>query len=199
MRRRRHHGGRKSARRVRWLGSHVWFESEAFPHLTIATWWLKQPGDTVNLFLATEGSEPSDETLIRTLWWPVVSVNNSSVLTGTGFLTFGVIAFDSEDPVLFQAQIFAGGSSDTPDPYYSSTDWILRKQYIFPGASAPGLSTVIFYPTTDFDMQSRAMRKCPPGTGILGVLSWHSPNLGQTATLSAGVDGRIALKSGYKI
>lgn len=194
---RRSRGGRRSSRKVRWLNSHVWLSQESFTPDTLATWWLKQPSNSVDIFLATQGSEPADETLIRTLWWPYATKFTDN--QNTGFFSFGAICFDSLDPAALEAIIWPGGSAALPDPYFGADDWILKKTYVVTGGSqGAGLASVSYFPTMDFDMQSRAQRKLPPDTGVLGVCSWHQAD-GDTVTWSVGVESRIAVKSGYKI
>src|SRR5215831_12805858 len=105
MRRFRRHSRRAggSRRKIRWVGSHLFTGALTFNDEQGVTWWVKQPGNTVNLDLATLGLEPSDETLVRTIWNQFAGIQNGAALTSVGFFTFGIIAWDERNPETLEA------------------------------------------------------------------------------------------------
>jgi len=194
--RRKSRSGGKSRRKVHWIGSHQWHGDLGPVTLTdgeVATSWAKWPAGHANTDFFNFPDEPTEETLVRSIWSPYCTLEDNGVipiLSGfVRFCTFGLIAWDAVDPDALHRVINGVGSS--PDPYYGTDDWILRKCYVF----VPGIEKLQLesgFPTTDVDSSSRAMRKLPPSTGILTCFSYHSPK--GADLLSWGVDVRLAVK-----
>lgn len=145
-----------------------------------------------------QGLEPSDETLIHSLCALAVS----RITTGLegfnlppDFLFFGLIAQDAgTDPSQLENAFGARTSVITPplpgdDP---EDDWIIRVPF---GFLVPGQEMTNVTPQF---AQSKAMRKCPPNTGILAVVQ-HIDPLGVigNSTFSWALDVRYVVKSGY--
>lgn len=199
MRRRRSRGRRSSGsrRKIEWIGSHVWITHQGFAHGDMATWWLKWPAGHVDDRGAVNFFESVDDTLVRLMWTPYLFVDTPST-PEVHFWTFGAIAFDAEDADSLEGNIFNASALIAPDPYFAADDWILRKVYIDCVSSETGGNDG-FFPTMDWDMQSRAMRKLPPNRGVLGVLSHHEPESAQVQVCTAGVDARLAVKTGFAL
>lgn len=203
--------GSRSARKLRWVQSQYCDSLGMNTDTTVATadhsWvsgWLKWPGD--RLFGTTElgGAtatlvEPSDETLVKTIISVIASVGAGDlvplVLTNPIFVVIGLIAFDGgADPDFFNGGIFDQSViMAPPNPATDGDDdWIIR-------IPIPFVSTGQFATTTaESYIVSRAMRKLPPGKGVLAVIAPSDPN-GQagTSVIGWGIDARMAIKSGY--
>jgi len=141
---------------------------------------------------------PVDETLIRYVgnaqvqWAAVVPAPTEPVS-----LVLGLIAFDGGTyPEFYEAATFLEGTSlvAPPNPILEADDdWIIRMPYQFTNdGQIQNTGDTTF-------LQSRAMRKLPPGTGILCVgaaLSTVGPAPGSTMTLYSSWDGRLLCKAG---
>lgn len=189
--------GRSAAKRkIRWQSVDIASPAQDFDNHTALTFWLKWPADTTNPF--TTSLEPSDETLIRLIM-------NSSVLLNTEVLDFavapvhfcfGAIAFDASEFGAQDYQLAAYGDTSVACPPRPITDgdadWIIRQPFIFQaGNSYQGPVAMPF-------IESRAQRKLPPNTGILGMFQYYDVNNVFTpANWSFGLDARMAFKSGY--
>jgi len=142
---------------------------------------------------------PIDETLVRTIlncqivWNALVQ---SPVLPT--FITFGLIAFDGGAfPEEYDNRLFSLLSVGVPVPPNPNVDvdddWIIRLPFCF---CVDGL---IQQPANELFIQSRSMRKLPPGTGILACLGAYTlgdPVATTTPTVSFLCDVRHMLKSG---
>jgi len=158
----------------------------------IITAWAKWPSGFVDTNFVELPTEEKDDTLVRAMWWPYLI--QTAIPASVTFFHLGLIAWDTSNPADFDRQVINAG--EAPDPFFGGYDWILRKDYIMAGDST-GADFSFFYPTVDFDMQSRAMRKLPVGTGILFCLSVHTPEVPNQGSLqfAFGVSGRLAWKS----
>jgi hypothetical protein len=169
---------------------------QSFDNHTALTFWLKWPADTISPY--TEELEPADETLIR-------MIANSNVLLNTDVLDFavapihfcfGAIAFDASEAGAGDYQLAAYGDASVACPPRPITDgdadWILRQPFIFQaGNSYQG-------PVATQFIESRAQRKLPPTTGILGMFQFFDvQGLVGSTSWSFGLDVRMAFKSGY--
>jgi len=142
---------------------------------------------------------PSDETLVRMI------VNANVLFEGSDLTTaptspvhacIGFIAHDGgHDPATYDAAVWAASSLGAPPhPLLDADfDWTLRLPFIFTATkSFQGPGDRIF-------IESRAMRKLPPQTGILMVFGPLS--IGGVANnpkgFDLGIDCRQALRSGY--
>lgn len=140
---------------------------------------------------------PSDETLVRTIVAWQFSVEDIAIPLD---FCFGALAFDGGAiPGFYELGSFANGSSAVapPHPFVDGDDdWIIRVPGQF--VSRSGFPQFVTSSTELFE-ESRAMRKLPPGTGVLGVLGFI--NVTNTTSVIAHVDWsidcRMALRSGY--
>lgn len=160
------------------------------------TFWLKWPGDRVRQnddgFL-----EPSDETVVRQLCRLNFSIDppTAGQLGTPRLVCFGAIGFDGgATPNDYELTTFNDASAfSPPHPLRDAQDdWMMRipANFLFAGNQVPSLEDVF--------VQSKAKRKMPPGTGVLGVIAMG--NLfadDQTNTLSFSVDWRAAVRTGY--
>jgi len=183
-------GSGKSRRKVHWIGSHIWSDIGTFTEGEVATAWAKWPAGEIDTDTVNLESEPSEETLVRSIWSPYCSIHDALGLDTTPvWITFGLIAWDAVLGDTLHRVVNGPGSA--PDPYFGVEDWILRKSYIFcPGDDLVFMSA---FPTTDVDSNSRAMRKCPPSTGILHCVSFHKAD-DSSMVVSFGNDVRLGVK-----
>lgn len=196
---RRSRRGSNKIRKVRWVDAHVWSnEVVTVAAGDRATWWAVWPEGTVESQYVNLPTAPSDETLIRTIWWPTVSVD-SPPEGQAWFVTFGFVAWDTQDPDAFQATFWGPSNLDGgPDPYYNGPDWIIKHTFIVANPNSGIDYAFAQVPQCTEYVTSRAMRKLPPLTGVLGVVSFHPGNaLIGTLDVTFGVASRCALKSGY--
>lgn len=163
--------------------------------------WIKWPSGSVS-----DPQQPAlyptaeDETVVRM----VISGNahwNSGVGSGNpSTLYFGIIAFDGGNPTLWSGN--SGGSLPTPAliqpplPFTDSgQDWLIRVPFY---AMTPDTGFNTPNPMTTDYTSSRAKRKLPPGTGLLGVLEYLEPfTPAQSNAVQTAIDIRYCLKSGY--
>jgi len=192
VRSRRSHGRRSTgkSRKVEWADSVVVSDDGAISlgDQDVVTAWVKWPSGLVNPNFVELPTEPDDMTLIRTMWWPFATIDHegssSEALRG---LYWGLIAWDAVDGQTLHEQI--NPVDFAPDPFYGGYDWILRRtDFDTLGTDA---DFVNFFPRTEFDSTSRAMRKLPTGTGVLFCLSYHK--------FGASGDSNITLKFGCQV
>lgn len=171
-------------------------ENENFEYFSA---WMRWPSGFVDP--RNDHLMPSDETLVRTIQNVIIGVNPASLLPGyipAMQACWGLIAFDGgRNPESFNNAVWNRTDDFAPPHPHADAneDWILRVPSIFiQDASFQG-------PGEDIFIQSRAMRKLPPGTGILGVFGAITlgigPGIGANRTFEVGVDCRQALRSGY--
>jgi len=204
VRHRRHtrrSGGK--ARQVRWINSHMWSDlgQIGFQSGDRAVAWMKWPAGHINTQFDILLPEPSDETLIRSIWWPSLTRPGTDLNpVNVEFWSFGLIAWDAFDPNLLDRQLIFANDLSAPDPYFGSDDWILKHTFIVNSPDGADFATSI-PPGAESQVQSRAMRKLPPDTGILGVLSLHQQASagGDTCSATFGLECRLAVKSGYSV
>lgn len=191
---------RRSGRKTRWdyslFQGLVAFDVVAAAPYTWVSSWMKWPADRIRVnddnFI-----EPSDETLVRSL--VKVGLTNLTNDTITGWCV-GLLAFDGgEYPEFYDKATFNTSALVAP-PHpitQADDDWILRYPIEFSVTS--GLPAFTNVEPSPLWTESRAMRKLPPGTGILAVV-------GAINTLSGGappqqfafsIDCRLAIRTGY--
>lgn len=161
-----------------------------------ASFWARYPSGEVDPL--SEQITPSDETLVRYIGqlvvaWDAISTSFESPVS----IVAGLIAFDGGTyPEFYENSLFQEGTSlvAPPSPVLEADDdWIIRIPMQFPAdGSYQGPGDRIF-------IESRAMRKLPPGTGILAVIHPYTvlePTV-ELPTLNWSWDGRLLVKSGY--
>jgi len=166
---------RSSARRaVNWQGGWITSNSpQVFNHGDVAVFWSYWPAGQPDFTFDPPFVNEPDQTVIRTL----VKFNliDNTPAVPSGFWTFGITPFDAVNPESYD--VVHVGPGIVPDPFYPGEDWMIRIQYASPTFDSDFLG---HFQTVESDVQSRAMRKLPPGTGLLGCLSW---NAGDGATI----------------
>jgi len=196
--RRSRRSGRSSSRKTywagsQWVGNEVTFADDA----SSASFWARWPSNFNDPHTVANSVTPSDETLVRTILNMQMLTNDDiiSFVTAPKIMTFGLIAFDGgQSPDFYDAVSFAQGASVGPPLPASQPgeDWIIRLPMIFQQANS------FQGPVATQFIESKAMRKLPPGTGLLGVLEYSDVLgvLGET-NWSFGFDIRMAFRSGY--
>jgi len=193
---------RKSGRRTFW--THGLWQADAIVSSTDLpgddynwySFWFRWPSGFEDINTGSTTPQGSDETLVR-----VVSSLSSSYEGLASFvppldLVFGLIAFDGgSKPEFYDLATFGSVGSFVAPPHPvvdASDDWIIRIPFNFMTDGAFGSVT------SESFIQSRAQRKLPPGTGILGVVG-PSNLVGDptTPTNSWSWDVRMAIRSGY--
>jgi len=148
----------------------------------------------------TETVMPIDETLVRvidnfTCIWHGVAPTAETPIE----LTFGLIAFDGGSaPEAYEQILFSeldfGSIGCPPHPVLEADDdWIIRLPFLFVA------DATIQQPAAGPFIESKAMRKLPPGKGILAVVSATALSAAPSVpapTFSWMSDVRLALKSG---
>jgi len=199
VRRRSRHSNRGKSRKVHWEG-HLFQGTEGFGtdlagNYTWASSWARWPSD----FIAPEDDTfptPSDETVIRTITQFECSTSTNARVN----VVFGLIAFDGgREPGFYEAALFDTSSLVAPPNPATDfgEDWLIRIPNNFTGLQT-GAQSLYSWAQPESFIQSRAMRKMPPGTGLLAVIGAINV-LGESTVLSLtwGADTRVALKSGY--
>jgi len=106
-------------------------------------------------------------------------------------VVYGLIAWDSIDPETFE-NVVTTGIAPNPAwaPFY---DWIIRVPFTF---TTTGQVEVIAAETF---INSRAMRKLPPNTGVLACLGQQQPTEegGGSTDVNFMFDVRHLLRQGY--
>jgi len=202
---RRHSRSRRSGprRKMHWESANVWSANANFEiNSDVMTSIIKWPGQVANLTdPLLPQMPPSDSTLVRS----IINVGWLDTGDGTGFeenhiyfISFGLLAWDDLTPA--NAQFIQGdtgaafdNSGFTPDPYYLGPPWIWR--HIQPVAIR-GSNFAFGAPLNAMQMESRAQRKLPTGTGIVLCVSVHDPQTDPTSdvSLSVGVNVRLLIK-----
>lgn len=162
------------------------------------TFWLKWPADRVTVVdaVGTPGIAPSDETVVRQL----CRLNVTLDPTTAGFrsplnVVFGAIGFDGgADPTPYDLATFSGGTAfRPPHPILDAhDDWMMRipMNFLYASNQVPSLEDVF--------VQSKAKRKMPPGTGVLGVIGVGNVLEDDLqSTFYWSIDWRAAVRSGY--
>lgn len=168
---------------------------------TNSTWvslWARWPSGENDSSASEPGPMPVDETLVRYIGniscaW----VGAAATFEAPIDVCFGLIAFDGGNyPDYYDLTAHVEGSSTVapPNPLLEADDdWIIRVPFLFTTDSTYGSVTA------DTFLNSKAMRKLPPGRGILAVIAFGTvlnPTVA-TPTISWYWDGRLACKSGY--
>jgi len=202
---RRRSGSRRSARKTHWTwqGQRTTnieletAENAAGSPAEYISVWMRYPSGFDDP--QTGARMPSDETLVRTIQNVTCGVNLATLLGGpinALHACWGLIAIEGgHDPSSYDGVLWnITDIGAPPHPVLDADmDWILRVPFIFvTDGSFQGPGDITF-------LQSRAMRKLPPDTGILGVfgaitIAAAAP---QIKTFELGVDCRMAFRSGY--
>jgi len=189
FRRRRVVAGHK--RQVQWggayfLGSEVQFIPVGPNEPSdVVNFWFRWP--TGNPDPLNNDDTPPECTLIKTMSAPVIRTDNTSTQANDQIIIFaGLISWDAIEPLDFgvTAGVF-------PNPADASFDWIWRTTFLLQQQN-----TVISASTggTESTYISKAMRKLPPGTGVVGLLSMVNFS-GVTLRVSWSWDVRYAVKA----
>lgn len=197
---RRGSSGKK--RKLYWGASQFVGQNQALTVLDVASFWIKWPS---GLFdpqrTSPEGNSTltaSDETWSRLVISSSVQVPVQGVLPESlpSVPTIGLIAWDAasqadaESLELAITSIADPGSAPSPT-LRGDLDWIIRIPF-------PVLSdnSVAFAADATF-LNSRAMRKLPPSTGVLACVSYVQPlDVEATTVFSWTIDCRYLLKAG---
>lgn len=204
-RRSRRFGMGRSVRKTRWTGAimqaDVILETGNIQREWV-TFWAKWPAgrfdpQTTDLDGNTR-LEPSDETLVRTITH-LSGVFELDQSPGIGVpaksIAYGLISFDGGDfPEAYEGAVFSSTSLfQPPNPATDlQDDWIWRYE-------VGGLVTrESFGNVSPFDEESKAKRKLPPGTGILGVVGMADfVNDTYPSRLAWNWVMHLAVRSGY--
>lgn len=197
-RRRLRRSGRSSGRKTYWAGSQ-WAGNEVdFPDdASSACFWARWPSNFNDPHTAANSITPSDETLVRTILNMQMLTNDDIITFATSpkIITFGLIAFDGGQSPDFYDAVSFGAGADVGPPLPASQpgeDWIIRLPMVFQQANS------YQGPVATQFIESKAMRKLPPGKGLLGVLEYTDifGTLSST-NWSFAFDIRMAFRSGY--
>lgn len=198
--RRRRGSGRSSGKRRKlyWGGLLAQGNGITLDPDSVVSFWIKWPSglrvDTVEDGVGEV--EPCDETWAKCLcnsfiWLGSQSVSGLSENLGVS-VTFGAITWDADvDPSRFHETI----SNDTfPVPSLDYTkDWIIRQPFQFCRSNQFATAT-----TAQFQ-ESRAQRKLPPNTGVIGLLSAVTIIADDPTVIDVNfsIDTRYLLRAGY--
>jgi len=200
FRRSRRTSGRGARRKVKWINGQFAIDSVTFDanpdQDQWTSWWLRYPSTQSDPFVVNPGVTPEDETLVRLLvnaqiiWEALVPAPNVPLC-----MCLGAIAFDGgEFPDFYDLAIFQRGVSlvAPPNPITEADDdWIIRLPFCF------GSDGQIQTPGSEIFLESKAMRKLPPGTGILVVAAFRTLfDVALTPTVTLMSDWRAVIKSG---
>lgn len=164
--------------------------------------WVKWPSGTLNFSggsATDEGEgfpEQSDETLVRTISTLKVDAPVQGVLPGALLATFcfGMICWDATTVSAQDIDVAVNPSGTIPNPARDwAADWIFRVPVPFTADNFFGA------PTDRLFLESRAMRKLPPRTGILGVFGYEDILAGPEEVIkwTWQLDLRMLFKQGY--
>jgi len=164
--------------------------------------WFKWPSGLVN-FSSTDAQgsnegavEPSDETLVKTILSTNCTLNLQGALQSHFLATgvFGLICWDASPSSAVDIDVAVIASGQVPNPARDmGADWIIRQPFSFTR------DNFAIAPQDSIFIASRAMRKLPPRTGILGVFGYEAV-LGSPETevdFDVQIDCRMLFKSGY--
>jgi len=158
---------RGSRRAVNWFGGFQGSITDIeFAAQEVAISWAYWPAGVPNFNFTPPVVNPPDQTLVRTL--TKLNAIAKSPGQSCGALTFGICTFDAANPEDYEGVIVGPGI--VPDSFYTNQDWVIRVTMAVPSFDSDFLG---FFQTLDKEFESRAMRKLPPGTGLLACLSWN--------------------------
>lgn len=133
-----------------------------------------------------------DETIVRCLVGATVDVAFDVTGPNPFVAVLGLIAWDSISPNDLHKVVTVGAA---PNPAWGAQyDWIVRIPFTFTGTGTVEVTAA------DTWINSRAMRKLPPNTGLLACLGLQDPILGidsDTYTMGWSADFRMLFKQGY--
>lgn len=204
-----HRGGRRRSRRsssskvrkTHWEGGlfqgNLQFQTDLAGAYTWVSFWARWPSDFIEPSDATFPM-PSDETLVRSIVQIAMGTTADSIVN----FVYGLIAFDGgRTPDFYETATFVQGSAlvSPPNPAVDySEDWIIRQPIGLIGLLGEATAEYSFPMQAPTFVESRAMRKLPPGTGILGVLGGINVLSSEPVVpLRWTVDQRMAIRSGY--
>lgn len=202
MRHRRRVGHKGSRRKMHWETGSQWSEVEAdVSNATINISWAKWPSATIDDssdVVPFDYLTQKDETLIRTHFSGFCYVDAPSLEARTVVLGFGLVAWDSVNPENEHKQNYPAGLYPSPISD-GALDWVHRKIVSGKVEGAVGFSTDLVATSmdmSDLSLQSRAMRKLPPGTGLLMCLELQMPrdSIETTGTLTYWFEYRMLFK-----
>jgi len=166
---------------------------------TTASFWAKWPSQIPDGSTGVETlgfPTASDETLVRSITGANMTLRLRGVLQDTVIVSavFGLIAWDSGPTTANDLELAINDPGIIPNPAIDwGNDWIVRLPFQFTRDNFSLTNQAESF------IVSRAMRKLPPGTGILGILGGLSLLAEGTDALEFdwAIDGRLLLKSGY--
>lgn len=186
-------------RKLHWDGSHFWgYLTLDLALHPMGTWWARYPSGGVDTPEGETWPNPSDETLVRSLidskvYWYAEVIPPVRMMQ----ITIGLIAFDAAPgfEAIYDGALFNDSSlvGLPPHPFLDSdADWIIRQTHILPGQG------LFSGPVDRIFLESRAMRKLPPTTGVLLVVSVDGmADEDRSVTVEWAIDTRLLFKSGY--
>jgi len=192
--------GRRSSssrRRVNWVASFFQGNSIVLDQPSVAVYWAKWPSGLTGDISGTGGTilpAAVDDTWIRALVEGNVKLHTHGAVptTNTTTVAFGLIAWDTANPAALEATVV--GNDVAPSPVLNAgLDWLLRIPFTFVQ------DNFVLSISADTWINSRAMRKLPPNTGILGCLAavdYLDTDATPIQTVSWNFDVRGAYKAG---
>jgi len=186
--RRRFHTGNRRRRAVDWWGG--WFFGNAINFgssdgETVANFWFVWPRGVEDPDSDNFSAEP-DDTLVRTLsGFNLATDNLSEQVNSAGIVYFGLHAWDAVEPLDFGLT-----TGVFPNPRDQGHDWIWR--CVVPIVVENNIN--VGGPGNDITGQSKAMRKLPKSTGIVGLISWENSDINDAMQLTWSWDVRCAIK-----
>jgi len=166
------------------------------------SFWVKWPSGLINFSGGSPTDagesfpEANDETLIRLISSLKVDAPVQGVLPGALLATwcFGVIAWDATSVSAVDLDVAINDSGVVPNPARElAADWVFRVPVPFTSDNFFGA------PTDRIFLESRAMRKLPPRTGLLGVFGYEdilaTPE--EVIKFTWQLDIRTLFKQGY--
>jgi len=164
------------------------------------TAWARYPSGGIDVTNGETWPNQVEATLVRTIfdskvYWYATTTPPVRMMQ----ITLGLICFDAakgfED--IYDYALFTDSSlvGVPPHPFYDTdADWIIRQTHIMPGQG------LFSGPVDRIYLESKAMRKLPPTTGVLFVMALNGlADEDRTVTIEAAVDIRTLYKSGQVV
>jgi len=183
-----------------WSGLQVEIGNAGFGET--ATVWAHWPSGQTDFSggSATDEGEglpvPAEETLVRSIISCKVDAPVQGVLPGALLCTacFGFLTWDATTVSAGDIDVTLNPSGVVPNPARDwSADWVMRIPMTFTS------DNFFAAPVDRIFIESKAMRKLPPRTGLLAVFGFENILAGpeESVTLTWQLDARFLWKSGY--
>lgn len=201
--RRRGTRSRSNRRKVYWTGSNFVGQAQDLTIGDVASAWAKWPSGLFDpKILNPQGSTqitPNDETWTRAVVQSTTQVPVQGALPQTlpMEVVVGLIAWDAANQADAESLELAitniGDAGSAPSPTLrGDLDWIIRIPFCY-------IADNLFSFAADATfLNSRAMRKLPPGTGVLWCIAALQPlDLEASTRINWSLDVRALIKAGY--